>query len=65
MQIPDADYIRDAEMNGMPSPDPVDCPVCGERCETIYLNCYRDVLGCDRCIKTKEAYLWAEEDRNT
>ncbi len=55
MSIPDADYIRDAEMNGMPSPDPVDCPVCGERCETIYLKCYGDVLGCDRCIKTKEA----------
>lgn len=62
--IPDAPWIRDAELNGMPSADPVICPVCGEECETIYLDegCL-NVLGCDNCIRTMDAYDWFEEQK--
>ena len=31
------------------------CPVCGEVCETIYLNCYNEPVGCDGCLTQVEA----------
>lgn len=62
-QIPDAPWIRDAEMNGMPSPDPVHCPLCDEECETIYRDRYGTVFGCENCIEEQESYEWAEEEK--
>ena len=62
-QIPDAPYIRDAEQNGYPSWEPVYCPVCGEECETIYLDQSRNVCGCDKCMKTQDAGEWLEEEK--
>ena len=32
------------------------CPVCGKECDTVYLDENRDVTGCDRCIRLKDAY---------
>ena len=62
-EIPDADYIREAERYGMPSPEPVKSPLCGAECGTIYLDRSRgyDVVGCDKCIKVKDAWDRAEE----
>ena len=61
-QIPDAPWIRDAEMNGMPSADPPECPVCGKRCETIYMDRNSDdVLGCDRCLIGVDAWEWLDQ----
>jgi len=62
--IPDAQWIRKAKLNGMPSADPVICPVCGKECETIYLDdgCI-NVVGCDNCIRTMDAYDWFEEQK--
>lgn len=60
-QIPDAPWIRDAELNGYPSADPVVCPVCGEECEEIFEDVYGTVVGCDRCLISKDAWEWAEE----
>ena len=62
--LPDAPWIRDAELNGMPSADSVICPVCGKECETIYLDdgCL-NVVGCDNCIRTMDAYDWFEEQK--
>lgn len=62
-QIPDAPWIRDAELNGVgPAEDPVKCPVCYEECERIYFyKGSRDALGCDRCIDWMDAYDWEEE----
>jgi len=55
----DADYIRDAERNGMPCPEPVFCPCCGKECETIYMiDC--EPVGCERCIKTVSSDDWKE-----
>lgn len=65
--LPDAPWIRDVEMYGMPpyddDPDPI-CPVCGKECETIYLDdgCI-NVVGCDNCIRTMDAYDWFEEQK--
>ena len=36
--LPDAPWIRDAELNGYPSPDPVCCPVCGDEANSFYLQ---------------------------
>lgn len=59
--IPDAPWIRDAELNGFGDDIPtVHCPVCGEECEEIYT--YKDgyVAGCEHCIEHQDAYQWYE-----
>ena len=64
--LPDAPWIREAEMYGMPpyddGPDPT-CPVCGEECETIYTDKDGDPVGCDQCVTLWEAYEWCEKHR--
>ena len=61
--IPDAPYIREAEMYGIPSPDPVFCPVCGAECEDFYIQ-EGDVIGCECCIRVRDAYDWMIEHTN-
>ena len=40
------------------------CPVCGEECDTVYVDLYDDVIGCDQCIEMHDAYefLYDEEE---
>lgn len=62
-QLPDAPWIRDAELNGVgPDDPPPKCPVCYEECEQIYFykGC-RDALGCDRCIDWMDAWDWKQD----
>ena len=63
--LPDAPWIREAEMYGMPpydeGPDPV-CPICGHECpETIFLQ-DGDVVGCENCIDAQDANDWAADE---
>ena len=39
------------------------CPVCGEECDTVYLDMNDEIVGCDRCINMEDAYeyLYDEE----
>ena len=60
--IPDAPYIREAEMNGMPSPEKVYCPCCGRECLTIYAI-GGDVIGCEQCVDVLDANEWLEQKR--
>lgn len=53
-QIPDAPWIRDAELNGMPSPDPVKCPACGDDADTFFLQ-DGIVIGCNHCVLEVDA----------
>ena len=62
-QLPDAPWIRDAEINGFGEPDPVECPVCGSECDTIYMDRDGDVFGCENCIIKTDAWFWAEEQK--
>ena len=62
-QIPDAPWIRKAERDGYPEPEPVYCPCCGEECETFYANQYGDIFACDQCLMTQEAWEWAQEQK--
>ena len=62
-RLPDAPWIRDAEVNGFGDPDPPKCPVCGEECETIINDMYGNVFGCDRCIVRQDAWDWLEAQK--
>lgn len=53
-QIPDAPWIRDAEMNGYPDPPPVYCPICGDEALTFYLQ-DGIVIGCEHCVTETDA----------
>ena len=53
-QIPDAPWIRDAELNGYPSPEPVKCPICGDDADTFFLQ-DGFVIGCNRCVTETDA----------
>ena len=43
-----------------PEYDEPRCPVCGEECETIYLNCYNEPVGCEGCLTQVEAREYAD-----
>lgn len=60
MQIPDAPWIRDAELNGYPSADDdnTDCPCCGKEAEIYYLDKDDNIIGCDECIRFVDAFEW-------
>ena len=62
-QIPDAPWIRQAERDGYPPYETVECPVCGEECSEIIADMYGNVFGCDKCIVSQDAWEWAEEQR--
>ena len=48
-------------LNPPPDLEPVCCPICEEECEEVYINRAGDVVGCDNCMSTLEAYEWARE----
>ena len=64
--LPDAPDIERAERTGLrPGEVPfeeedVKCPVCGQVCETVYLNVYNEPVGCERCVWVKDAAEWHE-----
>ena len=55
-QPSDHPAIRQAEVEGASGCIGPHCPICGEACEQVY--CYGDgeVLGCDVCVKTMDAW---------
>ena len=44
-----------------PEPDEILCPVCGDGCETIYLDDNNEVAGCENCIMDQYMKLDAAE----
>lgn len=61
--IPDHPVIRNMERTGYPDgkePEYPRCPVCGEECEIFYRDKYLDVVGCDECISTVDAWDYKE-----
>jgi len=62
--IRDDPIIRSLEATGLPPWDDGKtprCPVCGEECGEIYIGASGDVCGCDRCMTTRDAWEWMEE----
>lgn len=67
-QIPDAPWVRDAEINGMPYDDePVVCPFCGaEWPEYIFrIGNGGEAIGCSECVEQIAAEDWADERAKT
>lgn len=62
-QIPDAPYIREAETYGMPPYEMVECPCCGEECETVYADQYGNVFACNKCLMEQDALEWQREQK--
>ena len=63
IQIPDDPVIRNMERTGYPDgkePEHPICPVCGEECETIYVDMFGELFACDNCVSTKNAWEAAE-----
>lgn len=66
MNIHDAPYIQEAELDGMPGPETVYCPVCNaEDPMWIYVSRtvaggMRDVIGCSECVDRVSADEAAE-----
>lgn len=54
LNIPDDPAIQRAEKYGTGGVEPI-CPVCGMECETVYKDCYGEILGCDCCLTAYDA----------
>ena len=66
--LPDAPWIREAETYGMPPYDPEPkCPICYSECETLFrqyngtTRTKGDVLGCEHCVTTENAWDYRAE----
>lgn len=57
--LPDCHEIRNCEETGYPDrrkdEEPI-CPMCGERCDTIYKDNSNEIVGCDECLKPVNAW---------
>ena len=61
--IPDHPVIQNMERTGYPDGKEhtyPHCPVCSAECDTIYKNSDGDIVGCDECISTADA--WEEPE---
>ena len=59
----DAPWIRDAEINGDDCVDDVKCPCCGaENPEAFYVY-GSAVVGCTECLERTDPYEWVEEHK--
>ena len=62
-EIMDHPGVRNCELTGYPDgkePTYPHCPVCGSECDTVYRDKDRNIVGCDECISTADA--WEVED---
>jgi len=55
--IPDDPRVRDAMINGVPEGTVIRCPCCGEEAESFFKDKKTgEILGCDECIETVDAF---------
>ena len=59
-EIMDDPRIRDAEMYGLPEASEVRCPICGKEADSFYLDSEGDIFACDRCLKSVDAFDYAD-----
>lgn len=60
LQIPDAPWIRQAELNGVDEGPVIRCPCCWEEAESFVIDEDHTVLGCDRCTRRIDPWDWFE-----
>lgn len=62
-RLPDAPWIRDAELNGLPEDPEVECPVCGSKtCDQIFLDKFGEAVGCEYCLKALTVWDWLAQE---
>lgn len=57
--VPDHPVIRNMERTGYPDgkePKYPLCPICGAETDTFYRNKDLDIIGCDECVSTVDAW---------
>ena len=57
--IPEHPAVRNMERTGYADgkePDYPICPICEEPCDVVYINRYREIVGCDNCIEEHKAW---------
>lgn len=64
MDLPDAPWIREAELYGMPEAENFYCPVCGAENPEKFYEVDGEVIGCEECVKTHDAYDWFDRHRS-
>ena len=37
------------------------CPICGESCNELYTDKNGDIIGCDNCVSTIDAWEWLQD----
>lgn len=64
-QIPDAPWIREAERDGYPTGDEIECPICGASCSSVYYSTtnWKEIIACNKCLVEWDAYEWKEEQK--
>ena len=67
MDLPDAPWIREAEMYGPPGvAEEINycCPVCGEeQPEDFCFNNYGEIIGCNCCCRFRNAYEYMADKK--
>lgn len=63
IDLPDAPWIRDAEINGMPEDRTIYCPMCGAESPDQFIIQEGEVIGCECCTKRVSAYGWYADHR--
>ena len=61
--LPDAPWIREAELYGDEEPETIYCPVCGAEDPEDFIIADGDVIGCECCTKKVNAYDWLMDRR--
>ena len=49
------------EAAGCTKPDSPICPMCDKETNTYYFDKYYEIIGCDECVYTKDAYEYEME----
>lgn len=62
IDLSDAPWIRDAEINGMPKSKHPRCPICGSEESDYFYVSSGEVVGCECCIDKVEVWDLEEVD---
>lgn len=59
VSFPDHPVIRNMELTGCPDgiePKLPRCPICGAEVDTVYKNKELEIVGCDECLQSNDAW---------
>jgi hypothetical protein len=66
-QIQDHPIIRNMELTGCPDgrePKYPICPKCGEEASSFYVSADKEVIGCDNCVESRDAWEMTDDEED-